>query len=222
MAKAPKRARRSPSTRARSKADPRDRIIDGFISLLAGQGFGSVGLVDIAEESDVTLAELRGLYASKSQILADFTSRIDQTVLSGDPAEGERARDRLFDIMMRRFDALSPHKQAMRRLARSARCDLGLAALLIRLQLRSQRWMFAAAGLRPRGLEGAIAVRGSALVLAEATRVWLTDDDPGQGPTMAALDRALSRGDRVMRFLGDCRRVCWRAANGKADGAEAA
>ena len=80
----------------------------------------------------------------------------------------------------------------------------------------------APAGLRPSGFEGVIAVRGAALVSAEAMRVWLRDDDPGQGATMAALDRALSRGDRVMRFLDDCLRVCWHAANRKSDSTEAA
>ena len=221
MADKPKRVRRAQGAGKNSKRDPRDRVVDAFMVLVAGGSFGSITFADIAAEADISLVELRGLYATKAEILADFTKRIDQAVLAEGLAEGEGARDRLFDIMMRRFDALSLHKQAIRRLARAARCDLGLASTLVRLNVRSQRWMFAAAGLRPRGLEGAIALRGAAVVFAEATRVWLTDDDPGQGATMAALDRALSRGDRVMRFLDDCRGMWSRAGSWKSNGAEA-
>jgi hypothetical protein len=40
------------------------------------------------------------------------------------------------------------------------------------------------------------------MVFAEAMRAWL-DDDPGNEKTMAALDRALRRGERAMGYLRD-------------------
>ncbi len=207
MATNPKRPRRARATQSKPAGDPRDRVIDALMTLLAGASFGSVALADIAKTAKVSLAELRGLYAGKAAILADFSRRIDQSVLSGGAAEGDRARDRLFDVMMRRFDALAPYKPALKRLARSARCDLGLATTMARITRGSQRWMFAAAGLNPRGIQGAIALQGAAVVFAEAMRVWLTDDDPGLARTKAALDKALQRGDRAMRFVGDLNRM---------------
>jgi hypothetical protein len=38
-------------------------------------------------------------------------------------------------------------------------------------------------------------------------RTWVHDDDPGLARTMAALDRALARGQRVAGFLDDLCRI---------------
>ena len=110
MARAPKRTgRKSAKAAAAATADPRERLVDAFMALLAEHDPHKVELVDIAGRAGVTLAELRDLYPGKLAILADFSKRIDRQVLAGGVAAGpdEEARDRLFDVMMRRFDALA-------------------------------------------------------------------------------------------------------------------
>jgi hypothetical protein len=140
-------------------------------------------------------------------ILAAFSRRIDRIVLDAGPGEGDTPRDRVFDVLMRRLDALAPHKEAIRGLARAARCDLCLAAFLDCNATRSMKWMLAAARADRSGMRGALAVKGLVLVNADALRVWLDDDDPGLARTMAALDRGLERGARAM----DCAdRICGR------------
>jgi len=142
---------------------------------------------------------------SKLGILADWSRRIDIAVLEQGPAEeGERgARDRLFEVLMRRFNALGAYKDALRRLARSARRDLRLACALETIVARSQKWMLVAAGIHKSGRAGSIAIRGAELVYVEVMRIWLDDDDPGLARTMAALDRSLRRGERAMQWLDD-------------------
>ena len=151
-----------------------------------------------------SLAALREAYGGKLGILAGFARRIDLAVLADGPADPEsEPRDRLFEIMMRRFDALALYKPAVDRMAHSARCDPGLAAVLHRLAVRSQKWTLVAAGIRLGGLRGRVAVEGAVLAYAEAMRAWLDDDDPDLARTMAALDRALRRGERGMQMLSD-------------------
>src|SRR5262245_48174300 len=124
--------RQRPAARAAASAaaDPRVRIIDALMSLLSTRDFAQIGLADVAREAGVSLGALRASYDGKLGILADFSKRIDEAVLAGGPAEGGEARDRLFEVMMRRFDALAPHKPALRNLARAARRDLNLACAL--------------------------------------------------------------------------------------------
>ncbi len=213
MATRPKRkaARRSGGRTAKAApvADPRDRVIDAFMTLVGERGLVDVGLADIAEAADVSLAELRGEFAGKLAILAAFSKRIDEAVLAEGPAEGEGAKDRLFDVFMRRLDALAPYKPALKKMARTARRSPGFTAVLGCMAGRSQRWMHAAAGIDRGGLPGAIARRGGVLVFAETLRVWLDDDDPDLARTMKTLDRALDRGDRAMRLVNDvCGAVC--------------
>jgi hypothetical protein len=50
--------------------------------------------------------------------------------------------------------------------------------------------------------------QGAALMFARVLRTFVDDDDPGLARTMAALDRALARGQRWVGFLDDlCRFV---------------
>jgi AcrR family transcriptional regulator len=203
MARKPARrgARRAAAPTA--GASQRERIVEALLRLLATRRYAEIGLADVAAEAGVSLAELRQLYDSKLAIVSDFSKRIDEAVLKGGPAEGESPRDRLFDILMRRLDQLAPHKAALRRLARAAWCDPGLACGFYRIVERSMTWMLAAAGIHHGGLRDKVAVNGTVLVIGETIQVWLDDDDPGLARTMATLDRALRRGERAMGFMGD-------------------
>jgi AcrR family transcriptional regulator len=198
-----KTARPSKRSRtARAAAPSRDSIIDAMMGLVASRGLARISLDDIAEEAGISPAELRDIYDGKLAILADFSRRIDRVMLDEGPAEGDSARDRLFEISMRRFDALAPYKDAVRNIIRAARYDPGLACFAHRGATRSAKSMLAAADAEKSGLFGALSGQGLVLVQGEALRMWLNDDDPGLARTMAELDRALGRGEQAMRVAG--------------------
>jgi len=108
----------------------------------------------------------------------------------------ERPRDRVFDLLMRRFDALKPHRAAFEVLARELPAD-PLAALAAGAgALRSVALMLEAAGVPTGGLFGIVAVNATAAAYGAAMRVWLRDETPDLAPTMAALDRRLRAVER--------------------------
>lgn len=207
MARKPRQKSSARAGRAPDAETARDRIIEAFMRLLAERRLGRIGLGEIADEAGVSLGELRETFAGRLSILAAFSKRIDRIVLDGGPGEGDSPRDRAFDVLMRRFDALAPYKDAIRSLVRAARRDVCLAAFLDRIATRSMKWMLVAAAADREGVLGAFAVKGLVMVNAEALRVWLDDDDPGLARTMAALDRGLERGARAMDMAD---RVCGR------------
>jgi AcrR family transcriptional regulator len=179
----------------------RNKIVDAFLTLLSARDYSSIGLVDVAEAAEVSLGVLRDTFDGKPAIVAAFSRRIDQAMLAEGVADGQDERDRLLEVMMRRFDALRPHVAALRNLARSAVVDPTLACALLRQQQESQKWTLAAAGIHRGGAAGIVAINGAVLIYADVMRTFLEDDDPGLGRTMAALDRALQRGGRVMRAV---------------------
>jgi AcrR family transcriptional regulator len=179
------------------------QIIDAFMALVAENGFHRTGLADIAVEAKVPLATLRDAYNGKVAIFADFLRRIDLVVLEGESADSESARDRLFEVLMRRFDALHSYRPALKRIAGAARRDLCLARVLHRLSARSQKWMLAAANIKHGGPVGVLVIEGTVLAFLDAFRVWLDDEDPGLAATMAALDKALRRGERALKLIDD-------------------
>ena len=94
-----------------------------------GQELGRVTLLDIAEAADLPLAELRGLFASKTDVIAALLRAVDDAVLERAPkrTEGQETRDRLFDVVMTRFDVLAPHKAALKSIYHSGSADFALA-----------------------------------------------------------------------------------------------
>jgi AcrR family transcriptional regulator len=187
----------------------RDTVIDALMRLAADRPWSDIELIDIAEEAGISLAELRDLFPSKGAVLGGFSRRIDREVLNGtsDDLKDEPARERVFDVMMRRLDALAPYKKALRRIVFALRQDPLALAALNREGLNSQRYMLAAAGISTEGNLGPLKVQGAVIVFSNTMQTWLEDDDPSLARTMARLDRELRRGERVLERADDFRRL---------------
>jgi AcrR family transcriptional regulator len=204
MARKPKRERKAQAATTRGTGD-RDKAIDAFMALLAEQPFEHIGLAEVAGRAGISLSQLRAEFGSTLAILAAHIKDIDRAVLAGgdtDMAE-EPPRERLFDVLMRRLEALAPHKESVRSLMRSARRNPGLAFALNGMGVRSQRWMLSAADIGSSGPKGALRAQGTAIMFAGVVAVWLDDEDPSLDRTMAALDRGLASGERWSGFLDD-------------------
>ena len=189
------------------KTDPEEKIIDAAMKLAAAQGWQAITLADIAKAAKLKLSEMPARFSSKTGILAAYGKRIDARVLDEASAEdmaGESARDRLFDVLMMRFDAMAGDKKALRRIAQDMKREPLSSAALARPMLQSMGWMLEAAGIDSSGIAGAVRSRGLALIWASAFNTWLEDDDD-QSKTMAVLDRRLADAamliERVSRFM---------------------
>ncbi len=200
-----KSARPSPGPTAASQTGEREKIIAAFLALLAEKPIEQISLAEIASSAGVSLAQLRGLFSSPLSILAAHIREIDRAVLAADfsDMEDEPMRERLFDVLMRRLEALAPHRQAVRSLLRSASRNPPLGLALNAMAVRSQQWMLAAAGANVSGPRGTLRAQGLAMLFSSVLRTWVRDDDPGLARTMAALDRALARGQRLAGLLKD-------------------
>jgi len=78
------------------------------MTLLAEKPIEQIGLAEIARQASVSLEQLRGAFNAKLAILAAHTKQIDRVVLGADLSDmaEEPPRERLFDVMMRRLEAL--------------------------------------------------------------------------------------------------------------------
>lgn len=190
------------------KSDIPGRIITAALELAVSDGWRNVSLADIAARAGLTLAELHRAFPSKVFILTGFLRRIDQQVLAGGNGnDGDSARDRLFDVVMRRFDALAPHKEAVAAILRDAAFDPAAGLIVVPRFFHSMAWMVEAAGLSSAGLGGLVRTQGLAAIYINAFRVWLDDDTSDMGLTMAALDKGLGRADRIAGLCFPCRRA---------------
>ena len=185
----------------------RDRIISAALALAAAEGWRKASLADIAAGAGLGLAEAHAAFPSKAAILNGFLGRIDEQVLAGgDIDDGASARDRLFEILMRRFDALAPHKKAIASILGESCADPVALVCAAPGFLNSMAWMLEAARISSAGVLGAVHTKGLALIYAITLRVWLGDETPDMARTMASLDRGLRRAERMAALCSIGRR----------------
>lgn len=211
MAKKAEPKKTGPKKAGPRKAGPRTidvsaKIIEAAMKLAAEEGWRDLSLARIADAAKLPLSKVYPEFPSKQAILDAFSRRVDVRVLAEEAADAREggARDRLFDVLMRRFDALAPYREALGNIVcDQARDPLSALCGLCRLR-RSMACMLEAADLSAGGLRGLLRVKALMAAYLAALRVWLRDDSPDMARTMAALDRQL-RG--LERLAGFCSRV---------------
>jgi len=204
MAEKPKA---KPKRKAKAKTDPRDALIDAAYRLAAEQGWHGLGLGDIAAEANVSLDECSALFRDKTTILAASFARVDRLMDERLAEQGTldpgaaSARERLFDVIMTRLEIMQPNRLAMARIAADLQCDPAAMLHLWPQIQRSLNSTLHAAGLDTSGLRGMARRTGLGVLLSRVRPVWLRDDSPDMGPTMAALDRGLLRIESLLNYV---------------------
>jgi ubiquinone biosynthesis protein COQ9 len=180
---------------------PKGRLIAAAMRLADTRPWAEITLIDIAEAAGVSLADLKTSVASKPELIAAFMTAVDDAVVKSAVARdvSQPPRDRLFEVIMGRFDLLMPYKTALKSIAAGRTADPGL----IRPFLASQHWMLQAAGIGTDGTQGTMRVLGLGSLYAAIFQTWLNDDDPGMAKTMASLDRRLRRGEQTLTTIED-------------------
>ncbi|RDJ25308.1 TetR/AcrR family transcriptional regulator [Bosea caraganae] len=190
-------------------ADPRRLVVGALFKLAADRPWDEIELTDIATEAGVSLAALRNLFPSKLAILGGLTRIVDEAVLAGtsDDLAAEPARERMFDLVMRRLDALTPYKEGLRKIMPVLRRDPLTLAALNRASVNSWRYMLASVGIPTEDRLGPVRVQGAVLLMARVAETWLDDDEAEQSRTLARLDRELKTASWVLSRAEDLHRL---------------
>jgi AcrR family transcriptional regulator len=181
-----------PASGRRASNDAEPRLVEAALSLADRQGWRRTTLSDIAREAGLSLAELHAQLRSRGAILSACLRHFDHIALAGPPLDkDEKPKDRLFELLMRRFEGLKSHRKAIRSMVWDSFGDPA-ALLALRRLLVSMGWMLEAAGVSTAGLPGMAKRRILALTYLSVLAVFLRDDSADLSKTMAALDRRLS------------------------------
>ena len=186
------------------KADPADEsLIAALWRVIAAHGWPGLTMRRLASEAGVEAASLREGFPTRLDLLLLHGRVMDQAVMAGTiPGQGGSARDRIFDVLMRRLDAMQPHREGILRLFEDMRRDPALALALAPHIGIAMRWMLEAAEVEAKSCDARLLALGLTGVWLATIRAWARDDSPDMGATMAALDSALDRAERIARPLG--------------------
>ncbi|MBN9510310.1 MAG: TetR family transcriptional regulator [Alphaproteobacteria bacterium] len=180
------------------------KLVEAAFTLIAERGWRRMSVAEAARQADLPLDQARARFPVRAVVLLRFGLQADQAALALAPKEGPH-RDRLFDLLMRRFDFLQTHRPGVLALLRALPAEPCVTALLTAANRRSMAWMLEGAGISARGPLGRLRTRGLLVVWLAGVRAWRQDTSTDLSATMAALDRALTRAEQVEGWLA-CRR----------------
>src|ERR1700733_4911593 len=175
-------------------------LVTAAFRLAGDQGWRSINVVAAAREAGLSLVEARERFPSRTAIILRFGRLADQAALLDAATEGS-VRDRLFDLLMRRFDVMQTHRAGVKALLRFLPTHPPVALLLACATKHSMRWMLQTAGVSATGPRGEIRLRGLLAVWMWGVRAWERDESDDLSGTMAALDTALNRAERIASWL---------------------
>lgn len=179
------------------------RVSEAAMTLADQRGWNNVALVDVARAAGVSLTELYRHCRSKRRLLIAFTRHVDRQVLGDtDPEDLEEpAKDRLFELLMHRFDLLKPHRAGIRSVLECYARDPAQALGGLAQLRRSMRSMLEAGDISTAGVRGELRLQGLCAIYLYTLRTFLDDESEDLSRTMATLDTALRRIERPARVL---------------------
>src|SRR6202453_992551 len=84
-------------------------LVTAAFRLAGDQGWRNINVVAATREAGLSLVQARERFPSRAAILLRFGRIADQAALVDAATEGT-VRDRLFDLLMRRFDVMQTHR----------------------------------------------------------------------------------------------------------------
>jgi AcrR family transcriptional regulator len=175
-------------------------LITAALELAAQRGWHRVSVAQAARHAGLPLDRARTRFPGRLAVLFRFVRMADRAALATVTEEGA-ARDRLFDMLMRRIDVLQAHRAGVLAVMRALPCDPPAALLLAAANLRSMGWMLEGAGISATGPFGMLRAKGLLAVWVWTLRAWRRDTSDDLAPTMAALDKALTQAGQAAAWL---------------------
>lgn len=175
----------------------RQKILAAALELAAKREWESVSLSEIARAAGLSHQDVTAVFPQKYEIteavLRGIDDRMSLEELGLDKGR-DSLKDRLFEVVMFRFDLLGENREAMVSMLKPALRSLEQAARHKQGFCYSMRLIIEKADLDcDHALKEDILIAALALVYMMTVKVWLKDDGPDMSKTMAALDRYLAR-----------------------------
>lgn len=168
---------------------------------LAGETpWADLTLSAIAAEAGLALDDFYGV--TRDDLANAFDAYFDRAMSAEGASAGESPRERLFDVIMLRFEAMEEYRAGALSLMRDRDRSPGLLLRLPQHRVDSAHWALASAGLDDdSGAPLSLKMAGIALVISKTERAWRKDTEGDFAHTMAALDKSLRAAEERMLSL---------------------
>lgn len=165
------------------------------LALTEQTSWSRLTLSDLCADADVNLTTCARENITKADVAGQLDHLLDEAMLGAtskvDRSQG--VRDRLFDALMSRFDAMEENRAAWLSILEGEASDALARIARQARRARSAAWALEASGVTASDMRGAGRVIGLARIIRLADAAWL-GDGPDLAKTMACLDQELRKG----------------------------
>ncbi|MEM8833386.1 MAG: TetR/AcrR family transcriptional regulator [Pseudomonadota bacterium] len=183
----------------------KDAVIDAALELAAEQPWGDVEFYTIIGKSGITKADALEYFDDKADVLVAYGRRLDRQLADevGEPSVNEPHRDRLFDVLMERFDLINNDREAVISILRSIKFDPKQGLMTFPHLTKSMGRVLDLSGIDTDGVRGCIKITALTGIYLYTVKTWKGDDSPDMGKTMACLDRSLGMAEEFANSFDD-------------------
>ncbi|MGI9437823.1 MAG: hypothetical protein ACR2Q4_23830 [Geminicoccaceae bacterium] len=179
--------------KSKKSRSSRPDLLTLALEMIGDAGWAGFSFADLAVRAEIPLAEVRAHFSGRTGLLEALSLRLDEAMLAVDRDEllDLPTRDRIFELIMSRIEAMASFRSGLVRLARDARRDPELVLMTACRLDRSLAWLQDAAGLRSDGLKAHLQRKLLVTIYLRTLSVWSRDDSQDLAKTMASLDKQL-------------------------------
>jgi hypothetical protein len=196
---------------------------EAALALCAEKSWAEVSLLSLCQAAEQSLSDCAEAGITRFSVAEHLDQMLDRAMLEAvADIEGEApSRDRLFDIVMARFDAMQDQRAAWVSILEADAQEPAAGFARAARRLHTAAWALEAVDISTDSLKATARVMGLARRLRKIEALWLKDD-ADLSKTMAGLDQTLreseewlDRGEKLAEFLnsGSMRRTRPKAAD---------
>lgn len=204
----------APKTAAKKKSGKKtvkplaDRICFAALKISADEGWREVQIPRLAEELGEPVGEIVSTYPTPSRVADALLHRLDDIVLRQVDVidTSDSPRDRLFEVLMMRFDALQDARAGYAALIKYRLCQPSFVIQRAPSMIHSMKMILAASDIQAEGFLGVARAHALAVAYVGVLQTWLKDDSHDLSATMSDLDKALERLEQLESLIEKGRR----------------
>jgi len=178
----------------------KNKLIQSSLDLAGETSWADVSMQDIAQYAGVDIEDALALCPDKQTLFMAYGRQVDLKVddaFDGEAWDGMSDKDRLFDVLMERFDILNENRAGVISIINAITLDPKQMICLSPMVCQSMEHMMRVAGVNHDGWKGAIKLTALSGVYLKSLRDWVKDDTTDMSMTMASVDKGLGYLGRI-------------------------
>jgi ubiquinone biosynthesis protein COQ9 len=190
---------------AAKPVNPQETLVLALLKVAERKGWAVLTVEDVAKMAKIKPAAMKKLVNHKSDLLVMLGQWIDDMMwatVEGDIDQTAPEKDRLFEVLMARFDVMQDKRAGLLPILKEFCSDPKDVVIALPHLGSSMASVMETAKIDIQGWQSAVKILGLSAVYLHTLRAWMNDDSDDMAGTMSALDQNLERAERVAGWVG--------------------